>query len=706
MRMFNYIFIVLMGTYTIAFGAIVNTKHNLSVSNTVGTVKATQEQEICVFCHIPHSAQTGAPLWNRAMPSSAYTMYTSDYLERGGYPLPTELGSTDDTPGTLSRQCMSCHDGTVAVGSVYLLRGTVLGTTLIDMTGVDTGTGSILGTATTNFGTNLVKHHPVGVEYDPTLFALTDDFDVGTKNSELKTTPDAPIKLYNYAGKNYVECTSCHDPHLENGKFLRVTGGSHGVNVNTTCNSCHDKEGWSGSAHQASTGLYTDTAVSTDYGTDKVSDLGCINCHTPHNGEGAPYLLRKVEQNTCFQGAAGTTSTAPCHGTGNSTGTRNDIESQVTKVFAHPVTTIDGVHTNLDAIYGTSLPDPGKGVEWGDAKHAECMDCHNQHKATPGTHTPADQWYPTTTSTTTNNISNALNGASGVEPAWVNTWTQPTGFTTLESATQEYQICMKCHSYWGLGTAPEGVSGYPLSNEPINATDQAFEFNPKNRSAHPVVMTTNDMDIAGGNAGNDPTLDGRYAPPLTAAALQAPWSGSPGNQTMYCSDCHGANNENTTDPKGPHGSSNNFMLKGAATNWPADSTGVLFQMDDGQATTATSNPKGIFCLNCHIYEPGDGTITVHSTTRNGMSTAACVECHVAVPHGSKVSRLLGYATMPEPYNYLGNTLKMDRFRQETASSYTGGSNNNQKLNVFSLDTASCGQGGCHDTNDGTNYDGW
>ena len=693
-----------MGTYSVLFGGIVNTKHNLSVSN-ISTdpdvIKATTQGQICVFCHIPHDAQVGKPLWNRSMPTSAYNMYTSDYLKRGGYPLPTELGSTDDTPGTLSRQCMSCHDGTVAVGSVYLLNGTILGSALINMTGVD-GSGMIPATATTNFGTNLINHHPVGVEYDPALFALTDDFDTGTKLAELKATPDAPIKLYNYAGKNYVECTSCHDPHLENGKFLRVNVGSHGVNINTTCNSCHDKDSWSGSAHQASTGLYTDTAVSTDYGTDKVSDLGCINCHTPHNGEGAPYLLRKVEQNTCFQGAASATGTAPCHGTGNSTGTTNDIESQLTKVFSHPVITTDGVHTNLDTIYGTGVTDPngGKGVEWGDAKHAECMDCHNQHKATPGTHTPVNQWYPTTTSSTTNAVSNALSGASGVEPSWPTSWTQPTGFTTLESATKEYQICMKCHSSWGLGTAPEGVSMYPLANELINATDQAFEFNPKNRSAHPVVMTTNEMDALGGNGGNDPLLEGRYAPTLTVNALKTPWNNT-GNQTMYCSDCHGANSESTTDPKGPHGSSNNFMLKGEATNWP-DNGGTLFTMDDGQATTATSNPLGIFCLNCHVYEPGDGTISVHSTTRSKMRTAACVNCHVAVPHGSKVSRLIGYTNMPEPYNYLGNSLKLEGFRQESASSSDLG---NLNLNAYSID-GSCTGGQCHSTQDGTSYDGW
>jgi len=57
-----------------------NTKHNFSdfvTPNILGggdtrTVKATDEAEICVFCHTPHGAnQSEGPLWNRAIPSSS-----------------------------------------------------------------------------------------------------------------------------------------------------------------------------------------------------------------------------------------------------------------------------------------------------------------------------------------------------------------------------------------------------------------------------------------------------------------------------------------------------------------------------------------------------------------------------------------------------------------------------------------------------------
>ncbi len=39
--------------------SILNSPHNLSASGP-GTVKASSEQEVCVFCHIPHNAAPGS----------------------------------------------------------------------------------------------------------------------------------------------------------------------------------------------------------------------------------------------------------------------------------------------------------------------------------------------------------------------------------------------------------------------------------------------------------------------------------------------------------------------------------------------------------------------------------------------------------------------------------------------------------------------
>ena len=64
-----------------ALAGISTTKHNLSAGGP-GTYRATGETEICIFCHTPHNANAGkTPLWNRRIPTAAYTPYTSSTLK-------------------------------------------------------------------------------------------------------------------------------------------------------------------------------------------------------------------------------------------------------------------------------------------------------------------------------------------------------------------------------------------------------------------------------------------------------------------------------------------------------------------------------------------------------------------------------------------------------------------------------------------------
>ncbi len=644
-------YILIVATYFSSVEAIVdNTKHNLSATSG-NYIRASGEQEVCVFCHIVHDAQPGKPLWNRAMPVSAYVMYDSEYLKRSGYTTPTDLGSVAGTPGSVSRQCLSCHDGTVAIGAVYMVRGNLLGNTYLDVIG--TSTTGTMTTATPGFiGTDLSIHHPVGIEYDPTN---SKNFDVGSKSIELKTVPDAPLKLYNYAGKNYIECSSCHNPHLENKKFLRVISPNHGQNVKNTCIACHDKTpGDSGVlAHRDTVKQYTSVEVMQRYnngGAVSTTDLYCVNCHTPHNGLGKPYLLRHVEQNTCYMGASGTRSTAPCHGTGSTLDSTKQIEPILNRPFAHPTNTTDGKHTNLDSLYGVGSTDPAgaETIQWSTSKHAECMDCHNQHRVGKGTHTPANQWYP---DTPTNLVSGVLRKVQGVQPIWPTAWTQPTSFQTLAESEKEHQICFKCHSYWALGPTVStdmmeietAWTNNVIDNEGqfMRATDVAFEYNPNNRSAHPVVEALN----------NRP---GSYAPKaLQASAMRHPWNQNVGTQTMYCSDCHGADNEHAGDPKGPHGSSFNFMLKGPNKYWPTKPDGTLFTYSDIQPDGSAPD---LFCANCHnlAVPHRDWQVSMWNLVNvlQGNTDIPCVSCHVAVPHGSPVSRLIGYTNFPEPYNFV------------------------------------------------------
>ena len=55
---------------------VADTVHNLSASGPSAR-RAAASQQICDFCHITHSADTSAPLWNRALSSATYIPYAS-----------------------------------------------------------------------------------------------------------------------------------------------------------------------------------------------------------------------------------------------------------------------------------------------------------------------------------------------------------------------------------------------------------------------------------------------------------------------------------------------------------------------------------------------------------------------------------------------------------------------------------------------------
>lgn len=90
----------------IIYSGVADTKHNLSVSGT-GTIKAASEQQICIFCHTPHNATPIQPLWNRASSGSVYIPYSS-----------TTVNASPGQPTGASMLCLSCHDGTIALGNV------------------------------------------------------------------------------------------------------------------------------------------------------------------------------------------------------------------------------------------------------------------------------------------------------------------------------------------------------------------------------------------------------------------------------------------------------------------------------------------------------------------------------------------------------------------------------------------------------------
>ncbi|HET6371587.1 MAG TPA: hypothetical protein VFG95_10340, partial [Nitrospiria bacterium] len=73
--------------------------------------------EVCVFCHTPHGASPAgvkikAPIWNRQLSAAHYTLYDQVWSKS------FEASINPGAPTGYSRLCLSCHDGTIALGSV------------------------------------------------------------------------------------------------------------------------------------------------------------------------------------------------------------------------------------------------------------------------------------------------------------------------------------------------------------------------------------------------------------------------------------------------------------------------------------------------------------------------------------------------------------------------------------------------------------
>ncbi len=309
-----------------ALAALADTLHNLSATGP-GTVKAIGVGELCVFCHTPHRGRTTRALWNRDLPPITYNLYTSSTLE-----------ATLKQPTGSSRLCLSCHDGTTALGNLR----------------VAPATGSVtLGplTGRSALGTDLSDDHPISFVYDSAL-ALKQgqiaDPSVLTKNTPLDSSQQ-------------IQCTSCHDPHNNRyRKFLRMDDRAAGL-----CTACHKERNWTSATHATSlatwNGAGTNPWPNSPY--SNVTDNGCENCHRPHAAPEPPRLLSSAQERAvCLV----------CH---NGTVASKNLEPEFLKFSSHPITSTDWTHQPRE--------DPNT-----MARHVACEDCHNPHQATSSTATP------------------------------------------------------------------------------------------------------------------------------------------------------------------------------------------------------------------------------------------------------------------------------------------------------------------------------
>jgi len=358
---------------------VVNTRHNLS-STGPGEIRALPGVDplnrICIFCHTPHNAAPRTPLWNRSINPVNYLPYTS-----------TTMGATPSQPSGPSRLCLSCHDGTLALGTVLSPAG-----------GIAT-TGQIAPGRTSYLGVVLSGDHPFSFPYYESI-----------ANPLAGLSPVAPPDLQFYSN-GVMHCTTCHDAHEDafksadkdgrlTGKFLAAEN-----RYSALCVKCHTSiDGWIAGTHRAPTTLLPVGSVlpvpPKKWPTwNTVAEWGCEGCHTSHSAAGQQRLLHyQEEENNCYL----------CH---DGTVAQKNIKGQFQKLSTHPVAATTAIHEpkELPALITT--------------RHAECADCHNAHGANGNPAAPPL-------------VSGRLERVSGVDANRVGVY----------PAANEYEICFKCHA--------------------------------------------------------------------------------------------------------------------------------------------------------------------------------------------------------------------------------------------------------------------
>jgi len=191
-----------------------DTKHNLSVSGP-GTIRAASETRICIFCHTSHNGSTQGPAWNRQDPGGTFDVYWSPsvdaYISAAAAPQPN--GS--------SKLCLSCHDGTIALGST-LSQGEI---------SMASGLRRMPPTSRSHLGRDISGDHPVSFVVTDSLVANNNSSgDVPLKSvAEMRSNPNVRLD-----DRDRVQCISCHDPHQDlNGNFLLT------AHVGDLCLGCH-----------------------------------------------------------------------------------------------------------------------------------------------------------------------------------------------------------------------------------------------------------------------------------------------------------------------------------------------------------------------------------------------------------------------------------------------------------------------------------
>lgn len=381
--------------------------------------------DFCSYCHAPHGGLNKG-LWNQKLSTEVYTLYRSD----------TEKNrAVQPTLGNDSSQCLSCHDGTVAVGTTVV-------------SGKVSTQGAMYPADV--FGSNLQTSHPFSL-----ALPIQDNVDLVASLAGHGQTADSTDRIRLINGN--IECTTCHDPHVQakdpvSQNFL-VRDSANGQ----MCLACHDPTrqmsgkvnplmDWATSAHALSTDKISPQAGVGYYHT--VGSDACMSCHAAHNASGPARLLRGQNEQDCIA----------CHNGGSnvSPAAPNVFSEYASPKVGHPFPTATNPH------------DSAENILLNNDRHATCADCHNGHSSERvGIFSPPPL------------IRVSQKGIAGISAD---------GSQVMAPAVNQYENCFRCHGA-SAGKQSKLIYGYaPMRavapGDPLNLVVQ---FAATSISSHPVT---------------------------------------------------------------------------------------------------------------------------------------------------------------------------------------------------------------------------
>jgi hypothetical protein len=240
---------VALGAQAVPGDGLANTGHDFT--SNAGAALAGEAGSVgrCTFCHTPHVSKTSELGWNHTLSKNAFDYGVA--ATTAGTPYARFRGDTYKGP---SAKCLSCHDGSVAIGDIG-----AQGQSSRVLSADRIGSNGFALAQQVGANGNLGGNHPVAMPYPYARMANTyNGVTNGARLVAADWVPDPTVnnmRLYSEdsggnvvdtprAGAAGIECSSCHDPHNKASKdamFLRAKVGGSTRESGYICLQCHDK---------------------------------------------------------------------------------------------------------------------------------------------------------------------------------------------------------------------------------------------------------------------------------------------------------------------------------------------------------------------------------------------------------------------------------------------------------------------------------